>query len=340
MIIIINTFPNMEKDPSNKIRAIRNLLCVHGEGKHILWMPIEVVKDFLLFDGLCSYSKQVLDHLASFVIESRGIHKEFKFHVEIDFDDAHALRFENGRYIIGYLRAADSAYFQKARFLTEDAMDYEMYLIAASISVARNRSISSACDVKLECIPGGGSSTHRSFERLRSDRQVFLCIIDSDKYHPSGPLGQTASKFKSIRNGFNDGFMLEILSHHELENVIPLEILSEVLSDELDGIIFSPGVSSVYRQYADHKNGLTVAKAISDDNKHSSDYWQWLESYDDELYVCRPFGDNLLGSCLQYMERQSTHSLLKKISPDTNPYWEQLGSLVASWGVGRKQIVR
>lgn len=342
MIIIINEFPDLTVDREGKLRSLQNILTAHGEGKHILWAPVGVISGLQTLTCLCEYSQRVLVELRSFVLEARHIERKFSFYVEIDFRDSRALRFDEGRFVVGYLWASDSDYFQPAQLLSEDYSDFQFYERSAEIYLASDRDISSVCAIKLACIPGGGSGVFGVFEATRALNKLFFCIIDSDKKHPKASLGSTASQFYRVQPGYHENYMLEILDCHELENIIPLSIVSEAATCAVGGLIFSSPENLHYRVYADHKNGLTVGGALSSDRTHSDEYWKWLEEggYENDVAVCAPLGVRLLEHCVTYMRANNPHRLAQMIDSEANRYWYSISHIVASWGVGLRRVIR
>ncbi|MDH1263556.1 hypothetical protein [Pseudomonas sp. GD03944] len=280
--------------------------------------------------------------LRGFVLETRHIERKFSFYVEVDFQDARSLRFDGDRFVIGYSWATDSSYFQSAQLLAEDYNDFLFFERSAEIYVASNREVSSICAVKLSCIPGGGSGIFGVFEETKALNKLFFCIVDSDKNHPGASIGSTASQFYRTQLGYYRNYMLEILECHELENIIPLKILTEVAGGELEGLIFSEPDALCFRKFADHKKGLLVSEAIQSDREHSCDYWQWLEDngYEDDAVVCPPLGARILEHCVSYMRENNPHRIADMIDRDTDRYWYDISHMVASWGVGLRRVVR
>ena len=83
---------------------------------------------------------------------------------------------------------------------------------------------------------GGGQTTAIAFENMvRRERRPALCVVDSDKKHGNNcPLGKTCVDVQNISASFSESeppFRTIVLPVHEVENIIPLIILSKVYQD-------------------------------------------------------------------------------------------------------------
>lgn len=338
MIIVLDVMPDLSIDYDAKLRVLENVLVSHGEGKHVLWMPVELVGQLLQLEGFTSYSKRVLFDLKSLVLETRALRTKFAFYAVISFDDATRLNFQNGRFEIGYRRAGDSAFFQLARLVTENLNDARIMKSGANISVVRDRDVSKICKVDFEFHPGGGSTTFDNFERIKGLGLLVMCILDSDKKHPADGLGDTARRFtRAGLDGCKENYFVEILRCQEIENIIPQEVVSEVFPNIDEFAIFNDKNLSEYRLFADHKRGLRLSDALDIDRRLGQRYWSALEAEEEDGWVCPPLGDNVLPRCLEYMESCCSHKLAREICSDNNQIWEALSNLVASWGVGLRR---
>lgn len=337
MIIIVKSVSDFSHDASYKLRALENLLCAYGEGRHVLWMPVEVVELLILEPRFSEFAKRVLYELKSAVLETRKIENLFAFHVEIDFDNS--FRFEGERSVlkIGYRKVVQSGMLQKAIFLTENLRDAQVYFTGAEVFMVKNRLLASY-QVGLDLQPGGGSTTFDLFEKLRGEEKLFLCLIDSDKEHPRGPLGSTAKRFNGSGKGLNTGYYLEILPCHEIENIIPVKIVKEVLSKDFEmGALFAREDCDRYRKYPDYKFGLNVLRARLMDETHQLDFWRAFYDLQDEEWLCAPMGEGLLDGIHDFMGQLSLHKLAEYFDYEIEQEWGRITKIIASWGVGMKR---
>ncbi|MBD8089803.1 hypothetical protein IFT48_07380 [Pseudomonas fluorescens] len=316
--------------------AVENLLKAHGEGKHHIWMPIDVVQEFTRVEALGYFSKRVLNELVGQVNERRFIHNDFLFYASVDFVDKHRLQFLEGVLYVGYHQFLDSSSTQESVLLTENDLDGEAFVWGAKTYLHKHRL--SGLNVTLEIQPGGGNTTINSFQRLNRGKRFFACIIDSDKEHPKASLGTTAKRFNKVDQGFQDKRYFEILSHHEIENLIPFSIIKSVAGDLCKaGAVFDQQFY-LYRAYPDHKLGLSVGQAESHDRTYTDNYWDCFSKLEAESIICPKFGDDLLKRCIDFMSTLSPKVAIQCVDEDFDSEWMRISKLVASWGVGGRGL--
>ncbi|MBJ2241711.1 hypothetical protein [Pseudomonas sp. MF6768] len=339
MIIIINSEINIQLNTDSKIRALDNILSAHGEGKHAVWMPIETVEYLRTFDQLSSYSKRVLASLESTVIETRRIEKKFTFHIDVDFANGNRIESAPDKLVVGYNRFTDSGALQSSIFITENLLDANALVCGAAVHLLYNK-LFAAFDVSLDSRPGGGSTTYDLFKDLTDQNKFILCIVDSDLKHPNGRRGSTAKRFKYEALGLQPTYQLEILDCHEIENILPINIVKDTVPHaRVPCLIYSSDRYKSYRLYPDHKLGLQVSGARQLDSEYNSNYWSPFYDYDDEAWICAPLGESLLQNCVHKMKEMSAHKLSEAIDAEIDQEWIRLCKLVASWGVGMKRVI-
>lgn len=336
MIIKILDSIDFTNDPQNKLLAVENLLKAHGEGKHHLWMPIDVVQELSRCQDLGYFSRRVLEELASQVNERRFIHANFLFYACVDFVDKHRLDFLDQVLHVGYHQLLDSSSTQESILLTENDLDGEAFVWGAKTYLHKHKL--SGLNVALEIQPGGGNTTINSFNRLSEGKRFFACIIDSDKHHPKASLGTTAKRFSSVDQGFQNRRYFEILQHHEIENLIPFSIIRSVAGELCTGgSVFDPRFYS-YRVYPDHKVGLTLKQAELHDLTHGDDYWKCFSEMENEFTICPKFGDDLLKKSIDFMSMLGPKVSIQYVDDNFDVEWLRISKLVASWGVGGRGL--
>lgn len=335
MIIIIKNF-SLDNDRELKLRALENILCAYGEGRHIVWMPIEIAKKIKLIEGLSSFAKRVAIELEESVIETRRIEDYFDFHVECDFEDKHIFEHKDKITKLGYHHLSNSETLQSPALLTENLLDANALIIAAQSYLCANKSIS-MLSIKLQSTAGGGSTTYNVFCQKNDQKKLLACFIDSDKKHPLGSYGDTAKRFSGTPKGYNINYYLEILPTQEIENIIPNRILKEIFPVSENGIIFNRNMEKAYRAFPDHKIGLKVSTAIELDRKHQADFWKEFYSEHGDSWICPPFGERLLETSVNHLNSMSSHKISESLDSDIDAEWIRISKIVASWGVGRRR---
>lgn len=339
MIIIINSSIDIQHDKNSKIRALDNILSAHGEGKHAVWMPIELVEQLREVSQLSEYSKRVLTSLQSSVIETRRIEQKFTFHISVDFENGNRIEATEDKITVGYNHLKNTGALQPSIFITENLLDADALECGANLHLLDSKLLA-AFQICLDARPGGGSTTYDLFKDLVAKEKFLLCLVDSDLKHPSGPIGSTAKRFKHEQRGLNSTYQLEILDCHEIENILPFRIIKDTIPlAQSPCLLYSSDSYHNYRPYPDHKLGLKVSAAKQLDIEFHSQYWSGLSNHDDDTWICAPLGESLLQTCVQRMKEMSPHKLLEVLSETTDQEWMRVCKLVASWGVGTRRSI-
>ncbi|PKM18913.1 MAG: hypothetical protein CVV11_10880 [Gammaproteobacteria bacterium HGW-Gammaproteobacteria-15] len=138
-------------------------------------------------------------------------------------------------------------YLAKPCLVLEDASEKHLYQqIIKSYSTSNNRQI----NVSFKTVHGGGDTTHlRCAEEYLTNEHVY-CICDSDKKTPTDSIGGTARKAKTFFQKINRQSNLLILDCHEIENLLPLNVLnSKAKQDQALTIRFLEMISAVNDQH-------------------------------------------------------------------------------------------
>lgn len=125
--------------------------------------------------------------------------------------------------------------------------------------------------VAFDMKPGGGANTGKVFvDGLSGNRIFYICVLDSDRYFPDAPLGETARKAAELFEEYNYPCAeLHVLGCRELENLIPDEIYEE-LSDSSDdrmntldllASLADEGLNTA-RVFVDIKEGVQLGKIL------------------------------------------------------------------------------
>jgi len=172
----------------------------------------------------------------------------------------------------------DSALIQKAILMCENIEDAAFYEKIARIYLLWKK-----INIKIECehMGGGGSTITEQFINIQNLKKLCLCIVDSDRITFNGKLGNTANRIKSEHNENCIITELLILDLHEIENLIPNSILSNLCLGNVNRqealvIIEDIETSSIkdLRGFLDIKNGTSMGKIINTNNPIDRDFWQ------------------------------------------------------------------
>lgn len=342
MIIVIDKIDEALID-NDKIRAIENILRAFGEGKHVVWMPSDIASQLIESGKFANYSLRILYELKDRSRLTKSLLNDFEFHLHITFDDADTLEFAKpDKMIAGFKRVIDSGHLQETVFITENLNDAHIYE-HGSKSFLILKKLYSEYDIKFRKLNGGGNTTIDVFNEELADERFLLCLLDSDKKHPKGKLGDTAARFNDVKHGYGEGYYLEVLSCTELENIIPYKLVKEVISKyKPDALDEFNKVTKNLRKYSDHKKGLTIKDALTLDRAHNHQHWAKLIqdlNLENET-ICPALGDNLLSHCINFINKESLHKFCEYIDSNSDTDWINISRKVASWGIGLKRGIR
>lgn len=340
MIIVINNLHDAIES-EDKMRAFNNIIMACGEGKHVLWMPSKKLSEVISAGVVSGYNLRVLHELKDNARSSRSILEDFDFFVEVDFTSDVSIGYSGINCLrLSYLYFVDSASVQLPVFVAENLSDIEFYMIGSKVHL-KDLKLLSSYDVKFRQSPGGGNTTINSFRYHLGVNDLVLCILDSDRKHPSDGVKETAARFAEYAPGWGRNYWLHILNCTEAENLVPFRVAQEVLSENGDVVHdrflrLTPDA----RRFVDHKEGLTLAQARAADLRHGVRYWEaFVLAGEAEVCICEPLGQRFLEHCINYMKGMTTHKLSEMIGDRDRAYID-ICRMVASWGVGFRRAIR
>lgn len=327
------------------MHAINNLIRSFGELKHLVWMSRDVYKFISNNLGLGEYDKRILEAINESNAELGRFHKELKVHFEVDLNDKFRQEFceQSSCFYIGYGLIADSAYVQPPKILAEADFDFEMCKHATDAWIQKNASYKKIFSCKFGFINGAGGNLFRGYYRASENREFFICLIDSDKKHPSDFFGGTADALVKLPFTNRRNHQICILEATEMENIIPLKIMEEAIrqcgNEEACKNDLLEMARSEYRLFFDHKLGIKTAKARELDDKFG-EYWSNSKFYKEESeWLCRGFANNVGDHCLRLMNERTPAKNAESVCEVKDKYWLFLGELLFAWGVGFKKSV-
>ena len=206
---------------------------------------------------------------------------------------------------------------------------------------------------------GGGSDTGRLFlERVQENHIPTLCITDSDwKYGPSREnqpeYGGTADNVRKAMTKLLGTELLPLyyaytIEVHEAENLIPLQVLEEMLSpayqDMSKGVNVLNRLANLKEQpnpllFYDFKAGipLETGKEAKKNSKACVVYWsnilKKLGEKNDDFFVPVQL-TNLLEKVVEHISNNKSKKYLQDIAIDSHlqAFWEDIGKEILTWG--------
>ncbi|MEQ9485056.1 hypothetical protein [Coleofasciculus sp. F4-SAH-05] len=258
----------------------------------------------------------------------------------------------------------DSEIIQKTILLCENTHDAVLYeTIAKVYLIWNNIKIQLACEHR----GGGGSTIATEYSKIKQNQNRFcLCLVDSDQFAPNGSLGDTAKLIKNQANSnkINAGFI--ILDVREIENLIPISILSDLpeLSQSKERQAALKVLEEIknndLRLFLDIKEGVILQNIISKTDANVCKFWQnsipnepnilgridihclsdWVcnSSSQCTCHVSLGLGKNILDNTISWLEKKSLHKVANMVEPSLRSQWENLGQEITNWCFAHKPI--
>jgi hypothetical protein len=236
---------------------------------------------------------------------------------------------------------------------------------------ARQYQVSSGMggQVSIEKVGGGGSTTPGVFRNNALDeRRWCLCITDSDRLCPSSTLDVTADKCSDIAKGKSTVACYVDIVAREIENILPFAFVSEAVpcthQDKWDWHLnrlcaLRPDAHS----FCDIKNGISLGKVFSFSlSTPAQTFWESVvadlkkasalgsgcldnnECKEQSASLCRcyvtyGFGEKLLESVVNMLDKQSSHQSERLIRHDLNRQkWMEVGRYVFEWACAPEKM--
>ena len=255
----------------------------------------------------------------------------------------------------------------KCALLTENLDDIEFYLFIAKYYCLKKQIPYQQISFHKE--NGGGNTTCNVLEKcVTQDKIPVLCIVDSDRKHgttkgyPNEPImGDTLKrvlKKEERLKSFNEypPFYMLPLHVHEIENLIPIQLLQKLYEDSLHDM--RPGLERVMELkdikcgepllYYDYKKGFPCMK-----NAPQRSYWEEIllllgrgvafmppseepesgAGISDALFF-PPLSNKLLKHTLDVIRSDESDIFLRELQIDDylKNIWDDIGKHMLTWG--------
>jgi len=202
----------------NHLASFENLGESGYAGRHLVLGDrlaiAEIASDSSLSRKASAYFRSVLSKYAQLGGIGRSLRK-FKVRA-----DCHSPSLVAGEWVVPVdLFKWDSA-LERTLIVVEHMYDYQVINALAEIAM-REQGVSSFARLNLNPVSGGGGGTSLTLTvHQKNAFSMGLCVVDSDRPHVKGGLGNTA---KGCIKVFSDrwGWDLHILGARELENIVP-----------------------------------------------------------------------------------------------------------------------
>ncbi len=353
VIEIINYSGKLNTD---KISSLTNLLLSSKHGYHLIFSSRNFFDRILSSDEFSPFLKSVAVRDRANLTFNYELLKHINIFIQVDFEsllDPYSIE-KGSQHIImlSYRYFIESLSIAPTALLTENISDYRLFKIITQLYMKKNNFL---LNYNFKNEHGGGSAIKSVFDESKSVNRLCLCLLDNDKKHPKGAKGTTIGAFPI--NYFllvNTVKALDI-DVHEIESLIPMDIIEEVLYENNESSILSFNIlkkiminDPTTKYYFDHKKGFTVNK-IYELETHGT-YWVPLLSpfvkntcFSDEHCTCKVkcmaincFGEGIYPQSINKMEKLSLKKI-EKILNELEIKWDQIGKELFSWGCASKK---
>lgn len=335
-----------------------------AEGKHIVigdrgFFSSIIEEDVSLFSRITkNYASEALRSQ----LEYSALLMAVNFYIRVDFNlegEAFNWQKDGNHYIlvVGPHYFDDTVRLQLSNIIFENVKDSDFYQVIVAYFAKRNKAVK--CGLKFNAINGGGGSTKDVFDRTVRTKIPVLCILDSDKKHPLGPMGSTSRAFSN--EVFSQAGMVYTLEVQEVESLIPtstLALLNDKAASKLSTIAFLENIANIdetSKFYFDHKKGLTLVKALELDKIYGPYWIPFIRSTYSAANDClinescnchtaciiyEGFGDNILDRVIDFISRGNLRAYEPRLSPLLENQWNIIGKLLFSWACSPVKKIR
>ncbi len=357
-ISVVKDVKNSDSWPSDLIIALENLATSRREGKHSIIADRETLEIIVKCSDLPERTKRIYNNILNNVPKFKAYLSHISRYIEIiNPCDVSKIDSNSGKDIIQlpYTFFYDSETIQKSILLCEHLQDTEFYQIIGQTFCKWNN-----VNIKLnfESRLGGGNTIATVYENIQNkNKRLCLCIVDSDKLSPDSSLGSTAKRVREKDDNTFVTTQLYILPVREIENLIPLSILSEIISKnrnrenafkQLEEIENS-SVQEI-RKFLDIKEGTRLKKIVkepisvknfwndkldkyvNDIDKWCHNNWSCTNEKSCNCQISLGFGENILENSITYLNTQFPSKITSMVEESLRSEWENIGQIMLNWG--------
>lgn len=241
----------------------------------------------------------------------------------------------------------------------EDLNDISVFLIAAETKLIKSK----IEGLRIAFVPhhGGGRRLLNVVQELTNRQAIGLCLIDCDTKCPNS-ISDNASEVISFCCRNQKQIYAVCLDAHEIENVLPQDILTNSIDNALSDIYknicrLSEYIDPSVRYYSDIKSGTVLCDFLQCAEEHPSlnssiKLQRWSEhvreyecedclienrckDHNEPFIVNRPCGERIVQQFLTFCDQHTYHKISEMIG-DADHVFQNLGDIVILYCAGFK----
>lgn len=354
----------LKTNDSNSIAFLEQLALDRRKCKNIIVAKRQVFEELSKMTCFSNVTRKLYSIMENRASEQKMILKSTKRYCRlVAQNQGNTIIYKNQKEII-ILEICNNTlkdFTEKTLMLAENEDDISFYKMLGQFYVRESK----IGKIKIDFEPrnGGGSTTYGVLQRIIEEKnRMCLCIVDSDKKYGNAEPRETMQKVKEIANrNMQDYFEVILLDVHEIENLIPINVLEQIikkLNISKQGIDFMRFLvredcsleSPVF--YFDLKKGIPLkAYFLEEDADKERErkyrklsayrkYWRlYIEKFgvkieDKNDYIIEGICDKTLRHALDYFNDIKKQEKLEsfEIEPYLKNSWMEIGEKVYCWG--------
>lgn len=349
------------------IHALENILGAGIEGSHSIFAERLTLMTLINVHGIGNRFVGYCKHLLS-SISFDNLNRLCKQVIVIDANITSPSKdITNGDWHVPFVYFKNSNLKLPTVLLAENLIDCDVLELAANHYMIKKK-LRGLC-IKLQRRSGGGSTTFQTLEQINKEqKEICICVLDSDKLSPDSNFGETFNKCNGVMpiDGVWNSSLVATKSR-ELENELPKPFLYAALTStdsygNLELLEKKVALSDAsYWDFTDIKKGISLSW-ILDLNKDSPEGKFWkidkclgkiiehqfcvddcLNNKECSLKAnckCKSIfpaiGEKTLNQVLNWLKSQSIHKSSEYVDAQKHAAWLELGNKVFNSCVAQK----
>ena len=349
-----------ETDPiyDNVVRAVRNLALSAFESKHIIYGDYDVI---VAMRNHFHYDRDLYEVFNRIYqkYSQMGCPPEISYYLKVAKDASNGGVDEDGKQYgqVAYTVFEDSKAMQECNLISEDFNDCQFYRQVLEYYRKQN-------SIKISCrfydVSGAGD---RTIENVRNcvctNKQVSICIVDTDKKYPEQELNKKKPCYKCQRIGRGvPTYCFVPLDVQEIENLVPFNVLDHLAWNDASRVnkdafsyLLNNHLTEYIVPYFDIKKGIVKDDLLKTDEKYKrfakicynlkpshdakDDFDDYVNGLEEKGVV---YEHLLVGLLNRYLEYVKSAPLFKiELLEYQKHEWEKIGKAMLNMGCSRNK---